>query len=212
MVQSAPSPHLSDLSELPLDERLVQTALELLAQEGVEGLSLRRIARRAGVSHGAPLRHFRSLADLLAEVAARGFARLSAAIEAGVASLPPDAGPLTRLAAAARAYVACAVANPGLFALMFRNDALDATNPAFARDADAAFAVLLRHVRATQDHGWQAQCDTRLLAGSMWASVHGLATLWAQGAFQGAVPGATLDDALRITLELVGDDRRGGTR
>ena len=56
-----------------LRDRLVRTTLDLLSEQGLEGLSLRSIARRAGVSHGAPLRHFASLADLLSEVAAHGF-------------------------------------------------------------------------------------------------------------------------------------------
>jgi AcrR family transcriptional regulator len=194
-----------------LDERLVQSALDLLADEGIEALTLRRVARRAGVSHGAPARHFRSLKDLLAEVAARGFALLSEAIEKSVAQVPAEAGAMARLAAAARAYLDCAIENASLFALMFRADALDPTNASFAREAPAAFEKLVGHVRAAQDQGWHTGLDTRLLAGSLWASVHGLATLWSQGAFQGPVSPASKDDALAITLKLV-DDRRGELR
>jgi AcrR family transcriptional regulator len=186
----------------PLDERLVHVALDLAAREGVEALTLRRIARRAGVSHGAPLRHFASLADLLAEVAARGFRLLAEAVERSAEGLPGGAGPLARLAAAGRAYVDCAVANPGLFALMFRPEAIDAANPRYRRDSEAAFAQLLRHVRAAQDAGWHAQRDPRLLAGAVWSAVHGLATLWAQGALAHPLAGASLDDALAATLDL----------
>jgi len=196
----------------PLKARLVEVALGLLAREGLEALTLRRIARRAGVSHGAPLRHFRSFADLRSEVAARGFAMLSEAIEKSGAQLPPGTGPLARLAAAGRAYVESAVAHPGLFALMFRAGDLDPDNAAFASEAAAAFEHLLRHVRAAQDAGWQAQRDTRLLAGSVWAGVHGLATLWSQGALAGPLDGASLDAVLSNTLELVLSDRRGGSR
>jgi AcrR family transcriptional regulator len=187
----------------PLDERLVQVTLELLAEQGPEGLSLRRIARRAGVSHGAPLRHFRSSADLLAEVAARGFQQLSEAVEKASAQLAPGIGPMARLAAAGRAYVHSAVANPGLFALMFRPEALDVENESFRRHGTEAFEQVVRHVRAAQDAGWQPGRDTRLLAGCVWAAVHGLATLWAQGALSGPVPDASLDEALAITFELV---------
>ena len=191
----------------PLDQRLVQVALDLLADEGLESLTLRRIARRAGVSHGAPLRHYRSLADLLSEVAARGFQQLSEALEKSAAQLPPGVGPMARLEAAARAYVETAVANPGLFALMFRPEDLDVANPRFMREGSGAFEQLVRLVRATQDAGWHSGRDTRLLAGCVWAAVHGLATLWAQGAFAGPVAGASLEDALEITLELVLDQR-----
>ena len=109
----------------PLAERLVDVTEKLLAREGIEGLSLRSIARRAGVTHGAPARHYRGLATLLSEVAARGFRELSDAIDAAAAAVPGGAAPGARVAAAARAYVRCAVAKPALFALMFRSDALD---------------------------------------------------------------------------------------
>lgn len=191
----------------PLRERLVVVTLDLLVERGLEGLSLRRIARRAGVSHGAPLRHFRSTADLLAEVAARGFRELSEAVEKSSAQLPPGAGPVARLAMAGRAYVESAVARPGLFALMFRPDVLDPENASFRRHAGEAFERVVSHVRAAQDAGWQPERDTRLLAGCVWASVHGLATLWSQGAFAGPVPDATLDAMLATTLELALGDR-----
>jgi AcrR family transcriptional regulator len=187
----------------------VQVTLDLLAEQGLEDLSLRRIARRAGVSHAAPARHFRSHADLLAEVAARGFSLLSEALRKCDAQLPADASPQRRLAAAARAYVDCALANPALFALMFRPESLDVGNAAYVRESREAFEALLQRVGAAQQAGWHAEVDTRRLAGSMWASVHGLASLWAQGAYQGPIPGASLDDALSTTLELIGDDRQG---
>lgn len=196
-------------ADLGLRERLVRVTLAMLAEQGLGELSLRRIARRAGVSHGAPARHFRSLADLLAEVASRGFALLSGALRDCDARLPAETTPRRRLAAAARAYVDCAVANPALFALMFRPESLDLENASFARESQAAFEALLERVRSAQQAGWHAQLDTRRLAGSMWAAVHGLATLWAQGAYQGPVPGASLDDALATTLTLVADDRQG---
>jgi AcrR family transcriptional regulator len=186
-----------------LRERLVETALALVAEEGLKEISLRRIARSAGVSHGAPLRHFRSYADLLAEVAARGFALLSASIEASSAVLPAGADPVARLAAAARGYVHAAVENAGLFALMFRPGDLDVTNAAFMRESGAAFEHVVRHVREAQAAGWHEDRDTRVLAAATWACVHGLATLWSQGAFVGPVPGATLEDAVDTMLELV---------
>jgi AcrR family transcriptional regulator len=195
--------------EPPLGDRLVQTALELLAEEGIEALTLRSVARRAGVSHGAPARHFRSLSDLRAEVAATGFRLLSEAIENSDAASLPSRGPMLRLAAAGRAYAECALANPGLFALMFRKGDLDPDNESLMRDSSAAFERLLDVVGQAQAEGWQAGRDSRLLAGALWASVHGLATLWAGGAYQGAIPHASLDDALKITLELTDDVRQG---
>jgi AcrR family transcriptional regulator len=188
----------------PLDERLVEVALEILHRDGVEGLSLRRIARAAGVSHGAPLRHFRGLSHLRAEVAARGFRLLTDAVDGSANALPPGTPPLERLAAAGRAYVETAVANPGLFALMFRPEDLDVTDPVFQRESETAFDHLLRLVRAAQDAGWHAARETRVLAGAIWAGVHGLASLWAQGALMGPLgPEPTLDEMISTSLELV---------
>lgn len=193
----------------PLDERLVQVTLDLLDREGLTGLSLRRIARQAGVSHGAPLRHFRGLAELLSEVAAQGFRLLSEAVEKSGAPLPPGTPPGDRLGAAGRAYVECAVAHPGLFSLMFQPERLDWSHPALLAESSAAFEQLVRHVRAAQDAGWRRAHGTRLLAGSVWAAVHGLAMLWSQGALAGPVPGASLDTLIDTSLELVLADREG---
>lgn len=196
------TPLVADPADRPLNERLVDATLELLDEAGIESLTLRAIARRTGVSHGAPLRPFRSLADLLAEVAARGFRLLDRSISLAAASLPPGAGPRARLRAAGRAYVGVAVKHPGLFSLMFRPDAIDVGNERFAIDSSAAFDNLLLHVRALQDTGWQADRDSRQLAGVVWAQVHGVATLWAQGAFTGPIPDADLDSTVELTLDL----------
>jgi AcrR family transcriptional regulator len=201
----APHPSRSD----PLDERLVEVGLKLLEREGVDALTLRRIAREAGVSHGAPLRHFASLSDLRAEIAARGFRILSEAVDGASAALPAGAGPRARLRAAGTAYVEAAIAHPSLFALMFRPEALDPTNEAFARESRAAFERLVRLVRAAQDAGFEPDTDTRLLAGAVWAPMQGLASLWSQGAFAGAVPGARLEDALDVSLRLIAPDETG---
>ncbi|HSJ95659.1 MAG TPA: TetR/AcrR family transcriptional regulator [Myxococcota bacterium] len=189
-----------------LADRLIEAAEAILVAEGLEALTLRAIARRAGVTHGAPLRHYPSFAALLSEVAARGFRALFAAVEAAEAELPAGAGPRARLAAAARAYVRCAVARPGVFALMFRPELLDVAAPGFARDSQAAFDQLVRAVRAAQDGGWRTDAPTRRLAGALWSSVHGLASLWSQGAYQGVVRATSLDEALDTHVELILSD------
>lgn len=203
---STTRPDRSTDSERPLDERLVEAALAILADEGLEALTLRSVARSAGVSHGAPARHFRSLADLRAAVAARGFSLLSEAMRTADAQLPERADPRSRLRTGSRAYAECAVAHPALFALMFREDALDISNPSFQRESAAAFDHLLNGVRGAQATGWQAGRDARLVAGSVWAAIHGLASLWSQGSFERPTPGASLDDVLETTLDLFVSD------
>ncbi len=183
-------------------ERLVQVAFDILARDGIEGLALRRVAREAGLSHGAPLRHFPSFAALCAEVAGRGFQGLEEALDKAAAQLPPGSDPIDRLAEAGRAYVAEAIANPGVFALMFRPELLDTSQARYAEHAPAAFDQLVALVRAAQDAGLQPERDTRTLAGAVWASFHGLATLWSSGAL-GPITGASLESITDAALASV---------
>ena len=186
-----------------LADRLVEAAEAILAEQGLEGLSLREVARRAGVTHGAPLRHYPSYAALLAEVAARGFRTLDGAVEGAAAAIAPGAGATARLAAGARAYLDCAIEKPAVFALMFRPELLDATHGTFLRDSNGAFEQLVRLVRGAQDGGWHTARDTRQVAGSLWAAIHGLASLWSHGAYALAVRDPSFDAALESMLELL---------
>jgi AcrR family transcriptional regulator len=169
--------------------RLLQAAREVLAADGLEGLTLRAIARRAGVSHGAPLRHFPSLASLLAALAAEGFAGLMTAVDAAVAATGAAAdaagtlvSPRRRLADAGRAYVRHAVADPGVFTVMFRHERVDVSDPDYQEQGVAAFQQLAALVANAQRDGWRPDDDTTELAAVLWANVHGLAELAIHGA------------------------------
>ena len=171
---------------LPTREHLVATARRLLDAEGLEPLTLREIARRGGLSHGAPLRHFPSLATLLSAVAAQGFRELMASVETAVGETPSAASPVERLAAAGRGYVRFALGSPGVFALMFRPERLDPSDAGYREAGTAAFDQLRQLVSAAQASGFLPDVSTTHLAAVVWASVHGLAQLWLQGALQGA--------------------------
>ncbi len=95
---------------------------------------------------------------------------------------------------------------------MFRPDALDVSDPHFERESTRAFDHLLRRVRAVQEEGWHPSRDPRVLAACVWAGVHGLATLWAQGSLLGPVPNASLDEMISTTLELVITSPNGGNQ
>lgn len=187
----------------PLADRLVTVVDEILDQDGLAALSMREVARRAGVTHGAPLRHYRSFAALLSEVAAAGFRELEASVDQAAAAVPARSGATARLAAAAQAYVACAVKHPGRFSVMFRPELLDTTHPGFERDANGAFEQVVRLVRGAQDAGWRTDAETRRLAGALWAGVHGLATLWIQQSYAQVVRVASLDDAVADLIGLM---------
>lgn len=168
--------------------RLISTAVALLAGEGVEAVTLRRIAREAGVSHGAPLRHFTGRAELLSAVASEGFVELS---EAEL----PEAGALPRLLAACRAYLEFARRHPAMFELMFRHDLIDTAE--LDQQLVARFTKLVEEAQAT---GWRANVNSRILAASLWAALHGLAELWLWGGLADRDLPATLDVTLTAYL------------
>ncbi len=184
--------------------RLVAAARAMLDEQGLEGLTLRAIARRAGVSHGAPLRHFPTLAVLLSTVAAHGFRELIAAVDAETGALTDDATALDRLAGAGRGYVKFAIGSPGVFTVMFRPERLDVTDPTFVAASVDSFQQLQDIVEAAQREGFHADVDSTRLASVMWTSMHGLADLWLRG---GGLPGADetfgLDEFIALSQLMV---------
>src|SRR5215468_3737703 len=104
-----------------LREALVTAGRKLLEEKGLRGFTLRECARRAEVSHAAPAHHFRSIDDLLAEIATRGYHELTAAMAAEARRAKPEAP--ARLVAQGVGYMAFAAAHPILFQLMFNREA-----------------------------------------------------------------------------------------
>lgn len=184
-------------------ELLLAVAGELLDRQGLDGLSLREIARRAGVSHGAPLRHFPSLANLLAHVSAEAFRGLSAGIDRALAATGPRAAARRRLHAAAHAYARFAVEHPGRYALMFHFDLVDRSEPELAKASHAAFDQLADLVAAAQAEGWNPRADRRHLTGALWGAIHGPVQLWIDQAIQPSTGAARLDDILDPLLGML---------
>jgi AcrR family transcriptional regulator len=188
----------------PLRAGLVDAALAMLIEEGLPAVTLRGVARRAGVSHAAPLKHYSSFADLLAETGATGFEALSRNVDEAGASLPAGVGGAARLVGASRAYVQTATDNPPLFALMFRFDLLDTTNERYRRASTDAYREFLRFVRAAQDEGWHADVPTEVVNATIWSMVHGMAMLWSDGALAASLNGiVSLDELIDRALEMV---------
>ena len=154
-----------------LRSALVAAALDLLAAGGPDALSLRAVARQAGVSAMAPYRHYADKEALLAAVAIHGFKGLQAALSAADAAVPPDAA----LTEQAVAYVRYALANPALFRLMFGpRQACDHSELITA--GKAAYAVLSNRVADQTEPG-----DREALTLGCWSLVHGLASLFLDG-------------------------------
>ncbi|MER7519208.1 TetR/AcrR family transcriptional regulator [Streptomyces sp. NPDC126499] len=164
-------------SEAGLRDRLVRAGVELVDAEGAQALSLREIARRAGVSHGAPRRHFPTHLDLLSAIAREGFRELATR----TAALDREGEePRARVAALARGYLDFARSRPGMYELMFRHDLLesgrlglrDTSLPLFGR-----FAELVARARPDAP-------DPATAAGALWANLHGIAQLWRWGSLR----------------------------
>jgi AcrR family transcriptional regulator len=150
-----------------LKAALVAAAEAVLARDGLAGLTLRAVAREAGVSHAAPRNAVGDVAGLLAELAASGFQRLRAEMVAAAA-----ASPEAQLDALGRGYVRFALAHPALFQLMFRQERLEPGRPALT----AARRALLDTLRSAMPDG-QAGGEMRAAMLSAWAQAHGLAML-----------------------------------
>ncbi len=150
---------------------LLAAAEQELADAGVEGFSLRAVARRAGVSHAAPKHHFGDAAGLLSALAAEGFRRFLATQQAREATAPPDAR--SQLLAAGLGYVDFAQARPALFRLMFGSAKPDFATPDLQQAGRAAYDHLCVQVQAL---GGGAND-----VAAVWAMAHGLADLAMSG-------------------------------
>src|ERR1700722_4205489 len=168
-----------------LRQALIEAAVKTIAQRGVDALSLRELAARAGVSPGAPYHHFPNRSDLLASIAEEGFRRLEAEWSAARDAAPKNAS--ARLEALGLAYVTFAVSSLGYFRLMFHG-ASTSTGPTEA--GLRTFNILRDAVVACQQAGQAPKGDATGLVLVAWSAVHGFATLWVDRAlpFQGLEP------------------------
>jgi AcrR family transcriptional regulator len=159
-----------------LRDALLKAAETVLERDGLQGLTLRAVAREAGVSHAAPTHHFGDLTGLISELAAIGFRGFNAAMAAGQSMGAAPGGAKTRV----MAYVAYAQAHPGMYGLMFRTERLDMTRPSLRDAANAAFAGLAGSIGAGRhEHISEAALtlDQGAAIARAWSLVHGFTML-----------------------------------
>lgn len=167
----------------------LRAARELLEEDGSAGLSLRAVARRAGVSATAPYRHYADRDALVSAVAAQGYRELA---EHLAAAHPSPTAP-DELAAVAVAYVRFALERPALFRVMFA----EPCDP-HSEERVAATAAISEYVRGIV-RGAFPGADAETLSTTVWALVHGLAFLHLDGKLDTSTP-EVVDDQVRAAV------------
>lgn len=168
----------------------------VLARVGLEGLSLRKVAAQAGLSHAAPGVLFGGRAAMLTAYAAEGFRELGRRMD--VAELAATSGQQA-LAATGQAYVLFAVDEPLRFQVMFRTDRLLPRDPDYVGSCREAFVPLQRAIdRGIAEGSVDASAAQDLML-SAWSLVHGLANLWFSKHLAGRVRPDPREIAARVT-------------
>ena len=163
-----------------LREALIEAALELIAAKGAAGFTFAEAARSAGVSPGAPYRHFRDRDALIADVARRGFEQFADDLARAWNDGRPD--PHAALQNLGAAYLAFARDEPAYYTAMFEAQLPPRADPDLAQTSDRAFAILRQAAEAVIA-GLPARRRPPALMVSLhiWSLAHGIASLFGRG-------------------------------
>jgi AcrR family transcriptional regulator len=155
---------------------LLEAALAIIEDTGPQGLTIREVARRAGVSHAAPYRHFTDKDELILAVVEQGFELMHANMMADKEAAGPD--PVDQFAASGMAYLNFAMRFPAYYRVMFSGDLLNSTgHESLRHTSSAAFAQMLADLKVCQELNILRKGDPMLQAVAILSSVHGFATL-----------------------------------
>ena len=186
-----------------LKNALIAAGVEILSKEGIEGLTLRKVAQRAGVSHNAPYSHFPDKQSLIAAISTEGFKQLYAELDAAALSHPQD--PKRQLQEGAWAYVQFAMNHTDTFKIMF-SGVLEKEKeyPAFVEISRKTFDRVLDIVRACQRSGILRSGSSEIMAVSVWGQVHGIISLVLEGQVSHVVLDRfTVHDILLFALDQI---------
>lgn len=171
-----------------LKNALIRAGTEILAREGVAGLSLRKVAKQAGVSHAAPYAHFTDKQALIAAISTEGFRQFDERMRATREVHAPL--PSRLLEEIAWAYVQFAMDDPDRFKIMFSSILeKEKEYPEFVEMSQKNFQQVVEVVEVCQRAGVLREGDAELLAVSVWGAVHGFVMLLLEGQISSAVMG-----------------------
>jgi len=168
--------------------RLLRVAREIVEKDGLAAVTLRAVGAAAGVSRGAPYRHFTDKSDLLAAVAAQALQTLAATVD-GAARDTTD--PVTRIDQALRAYVEMALRSPELYSFTFSTDLRVAQSVELHEAGLGAYGALHRLVIGAN----RSNLPADLVTSALWATMHGSVMLVLAGHTE---PDQHLDDPLTV--------------
>ena len=174
-----------------LRRALLAAAEAELIEHGIEGFTLRGVARRAGVSHAAPAHHFKDTAAMLTALAAVAAERLTKTMKQRQNEAADD--PRARFVASGTGYIEFALANPALFMLLFGSGRPDSDDPDLVRHASDAFSNLVDGIAAIAGKDPLADAGGRLDVAAAWSLVHGAASLLIAGRMKFVRPALEAD-------------------
>lgn len=193
-----------------LRRTIIETALNMLRDDKNWQFTLREVARRAGVSHAAPYKHFSDKTALLVELALIGFDRLREALAQAKPEAPPSL--IEEITPISRAYVAFGTDNPALYRLMFSAEEGQAVGMHLDERALAVFDVVLEMLGRGQATGSIRKRPVRGQAAAAWALIHGITMLAIDGLLvPEKVGSAPLEAALATLVEGLATPQRLAT-
>ncbi|MCP4671830.1 MAG: TetR/AcrR family transcriptional regulator [Desulfobacula sp.] len=168
-----------------LRKKLLDTALKIISEQGLEKVSMRGLGLRLGVSRTAPYRHFSGKSALLCAIAEQGYIELTKAMNQS--NQHPSDDPVTRLHNTGIAYVEFAITNPVHYRIMFGNEIVENDRtPELVKAAEKTFNELFYAVKACQEEKLIKPIDPHIIANLLWSMTHGISTLLIDGQIQAA--------------------------
>lgn len=186
-----------------LKNALIQAGIDILADEGLPALTLRKVAARAGVSHSAPYAHFVDKQDLVAAISTRGMQLIQERLQAALEQNAAD--PAALLQATAWAYVSFALDEPAYFNVIFSGVLeYEKQYPDFVEISHRNFQQVVALVEHCQAAGLLRPGPADVLAVSIWSLVHGFTALLLERQIPHQVlQRSDIQDLLRQTLRQV---------
>lgn len=189
----------SDIESRETRDVLLAAARAEIAENGIEGTSLRAIARRAELSHQAPGHFFGSRRGMLTALVTQEMSTLRKELEATLSSMG-DASARDRLTAASLSYIRLADRDSHIFRLISNGELIDLNDPNLKQERQAAWRVLTQSVSEAQAQGWRSDESPDEVAMLCWIAIHGTAMAWVDGLLSLQFPGRTLEEIGQIVV------------